>query len=904
MARLLLSSAILIALCAGTPLLAQPNLDVVRPEGAGRTVRVFDFEERAENPDEVPRLWFRDQDNPTGTRRPGYPPWNAAALSYTTEGGAAFAGEGSLMLPTRGGSTSLTLGPGAIPVFDNADYMVSARVRTAELRHAGVSLVARFLDRAGKPIAASERRTAPTRTDGSWSEVGLELPGKYEGAAWIQLELALVQPAEQGPATGPHETRGQDFAGAGWFDDVTVLQLPRVELTSNALSNVVAAPERPTLRLLVRDLTGERLTLVTEVLDIDGVVVDRDERAAGAGMTRTEWTPRLTRLGWYRVRLLVRAGERLVGAAATDVLWVPARAEPGKGHERFALVFDDLPAEMRGMVVQVAARAGVGGVTFPVWTPGLTPENAAAEARALQPMVSDLAADFQTVTMSLTRMPVPLASRLHRPETDVWAAFAADAREWQPYAVQFFDLFGQRAARWQVGGFAAPTPTHAELAALRSRLDPLLPSPTLAVPVRIEDRAAPLEGVCWLALVGFDADPVGVGIATRGWREAMGGREFTGVFERGPSEYAAPAASCAMLARQVLEFWGGVCADDGTLPAGVSAALRGAWRWDEARRPTLMPGPELGAWRTLADMLRDRRVIGEFPVTEGVRCLILSAGTGGAVLAAWNESASAEAAVLDAYLGDGAVRVVDLFGNATETTASEHGTTRVVLGAAPVFITGVDADLLRVVASLRMDNPTLECTNEDQERKLILTNPGEGTIAGRITVVEPGGFARGERDRSWRISPRTMPFTLAPGETAHLPLLIGFSPVEEAGPREFVFRLELNEGIIAPPIDVRRAVELGLRDLQLELTAVRRGEQVIVEVAVSNSGAMARELGLTAFAPGQPRAKASVSRLDPGGRAVKRFQFENAPGLVGQRIVLRVEDPESGQRISKSVVVR
>jgi hypothetical protein len=134
--------------------------------------------------------------------------------------------------------------------------------------------------------------------------------------------------------------------------------------------------------------------------------------------------------------------------------------------------------------------------------------------------------------------------------------------------------------------------------------------------------------------------------------------------------------------------------------------------------------------------------------------------------------------------------------------------------------------------------------------------------------------------------------------------LITFSPVEEAGPREFVFRLEVNEGVNAPAIDVRRIIDLGLHELMLELSAFRRGDSVVVEATVTNRGTASRDLGLTAFAPGQPRSKASVSSLEAGGRTVRRFTFENASGLAGQRVLLRVEDPENGQRISRSVEVR
>jgi hypothetical protein len=137
---------------------------VTRPETSGRVVKVFNFEEAKTNPGDVPRGWFRSFDEPSRAR-PGFPDWNKASLSYTTEGGVAFGGAGSVMLPTRGGSTALVVNEGVLPVFQNADYLISAKVRTDRLVHARAAMVARFLDKSG---AGCPHKT----DDDQWSLAG------------------------------------------------------------------------------------------------------------------------------------------------------------------------------------------------------------------------------------------------------------------------------------------------------------------------------------------------------------------------------------------------------------------------------------------------------------------------------------------------------------------------------------------------------------------------------------------------------------------------------------------------------------------------------------------------------------------------------------------------------------
>lgn len=128
-----------VACAVASPVLAQMD----RPEAARRTVKSWDFEGDAGLFEPVPPGWFRAQDNPnTGRVRPGFPAFNAAILDAEV----AASGRFSMRLPTRGGSTSLTLAAGVLPAIPDGDYSVVARVRTQGLEHARARIVAWFLD--------------------------------------------------------------------------------------------------------------------------------------------------------------------------------------------------------------------------------------------------------------------------------------------------------------------------------------------------------------------------------------------------------------------------------------------------------------------------------------------------------------------------------------------------------------------------------------------------------------------------------------------------------------------------------------------------------------------------------------------------------------------------------------
>ena len=196
------------------------------PAGARRVSARFVFEPIPGDAIGLPQNWVRAQHDPPTRVRPGFPIWNRGIIDDRV----AFAGAGSARLDTEGGSASLLLDPGMVQVFPDADYAVVARVRTKDVIHARARLAARLLDRAGEPIPGSQSISDPIRTRGEWEHVSVRVPGDFSESISLQVELLLEQP---GPDPlhpyAPFEIERQDYQGSAWFDEVAVVQIPRVE---------------------------------------------------------------------------------------------------------------------------------------------------------------------------------------------------------------------------------------------------------------------------------------------------------------------------------------------------------------------------------------------------------------------------------------------------------------------------------------------------------------------------------------------------------------------------------------------------------------------------------------------------------------------------------------------------
>src|SRR5690606_30233337 len=95
-------------------------------------------------------------------------------------------------------------------------------------------MTAWLLDQAMRPIPGSEARSRMVASEGEWTPLELALRGQ-PNAAWIQIELQLLQPSEMRAAPlSAGEVSPADYRGRAWFDDVAIYQTPRVTLRALA----------------------------------------------------------------------------------------------------------------------------------------------------------------------------------------------------------------------------------------------------------------------------------------------------------------------------------------------------------------------------------------------------------------------------------------------------------------------------------------------------------------------------------------------------------------------------------------------------------------------------------------------------------------------------------------------
>lgn len=936
-------------------------LEVNRPASIGRIVRHFDFEERGYNSLDVPMYWIRAQDDPGVRHRPGFPISNLGRLDYSSPASSGF---GSIRLDTTGGSTSVRLDAGVVPVFPSVEYAVGSMVRVAGLEHARPRMVARLLDEAGEPVLGSEASVVLDPGVDGWVDgyvpVLVKLASAPGEAVSLQIDLELVQPRLRGGGHEAFEIWDEDYSGSVWFDDVVVVQLPAATLSCVRESNIFLSNERPELLATVRDLSGDPIEIDLLVRDLDGNVVSRRYERFGMGLREYRWQPDLSLLGWYEAELVVRVGTTPMLRLREQFVWLPAmraammpslvdRAVPDRvvmaglsDRRRLGLVLPDAPGQgILPVVGEVLERSGsrslLAGLEVPAEVGGTArPANDAWSEMAR--LVTALRTRLGVETTIVLEVGEEPGDSSHTSGGDRAFIALENGDLWDEYLVGMIDRLAEGVSRWHVGPLGsdalAATPGNvARLGSITARLGRLAPDPTVAVPwwgafdptgARLPPSVDQAGRWALTVLAPPEADGAWMSeVAGRlqGMIDAGESAEGTILLEPVDATLHSRRANVARLAEQMLSFW------DALPPIPSAAGLEMptvalrlglvdsfAWHHDE---PHPHVSARLAAWRGIGDRLAGLRRIYGFSSIDGIVASVYQPGVaridGSGGLLVLRPPVARGVDHFELYLGENPVTVYDVFGNSTVVEATEvpeafAPTPRVVhripIGDLPVFVEGIDVDLLMFIASLRLEPDLLAAIDVEHEASLVMRNPWPGVTSVRARIVSPGGFGGlPVSERSWEISPRLTDLLLEGGQERRTPVNIRFRRSEPAGRKSLGLELDIRGENSVRRVRVDVPFRVGLDYLDVTASARRTSGGVLVLAEVRNLGERAVTLEATAIAPGAGRQRVVIAQLAPGSTARRELLLRGASVGEAERILLAVEDVDVGARLNYQVDV-
>jgi hypothetical protein len=871
-----------ILLLAATAALAQPA-------GVDRTLRTIDFEERRlGNVEELPMHWLKLE----GT---GFPHYVNGRLSTDR----AHSGQYSFRFDLNGGSLLYRYAAGQIRVYPGAHYRVECKVQTTVLPNARARLSAYFTDLDGRPIARSQKHSrlyAATREGEPWQTLNVELSADWKEAAYLVIELGLLQPARYQQTTlGKQALFSQDIRGSAWFDDVTVSQVPKVSISTDFPGNVIRGQREPKLHVLVNDRFTSDLAAQLFIRDATDAIVYQRSGAIEVDAAQSDRTGehRVTivlpplRPGWYRASLSMVSQGQDLGEQSIDLIILPEESLPSRPDARFGVDATGLSLEGWQELPELLPVLGAGRVKLAIWSETTDIEDMESSAFDL------LLERFQEVGVTPTAVllaPPPRITK-HLPNTSWLSLLRAKKETWQPALATLVAQHATHLDRWQLGAdgseaFVTSPPMRQLYQIVYKEFATLVEKPDLAMPWPAWYE---LEGEL-PATVALSVPPSVLPHQLPLYIEELRGREghhlslSLQLLDR--ERYGRNTQIRDLVQRIVFALASGAERIDVPLPFTVEKSGE-----DIVKRPQ----ETLLILHTLLTTLGGATCHGRVPIDENIEAFLFErAGQG--IIVMWDRGSDTHRRHLALELGQSPA-LMDLWGNVSalpRQTSGEHEGVQLEIGPMPVLLLDIDAQLAILRSSVAIDRPLLESSFQPHHRTLKFKNPYKTAISGSVRLRGPAG---------WTVSPPTMTFSLNPGETFERNISIEFPYNSYAGTKslhaDFNVQADRNVGF-SVPIQLR----LGLSDVGMQTMAVRDGDDVIVQQMITNYGD--RPIDYTAFAiyPGQARQERLVTNLGPGKTTVKRYRFTVPPKASVTSIRVGVKELDGVRILNDEIPVQ
>jgi hypothetical protein len=876
--------------CIVAVALAVAPLLRAQPADVTRVLRNFDFEERRYGNDEdLPMHWIK-------VEGPGFPHYVNGCLSTDQAHGGRF----SFRFTLNGGSLAYRYGPGDIRVQPGAHYRIEGFCRTTVLRQARARITAYFTDQDGHALRKSVQHSelyAAARADDPWHALGLELSADDPQAAYLVLQLELLQPDQYVQSSlGKRALYVQDIRGSAWFDDISISEVPRVYLTTDRPGNIFRASDILRLHVRVNDRFTDDLEAQLVLTDATGRIVY--QRSGSLKMNAVEDIGHNERrlaldlpavpAGWYEAALQMSSQGQSLGDEKLDLIRLADEQDHEIPDDRFGIVATTVPFQAWSALPGILPYLGAGRVKLALWSK-------AGDAQDMDPVAFDrlltsLGELGITPTACLLALPPEVARNVEADDWDALLKVRTDT--WQPQLAYLIARHANHLDRWQLGddgsdAFVTDPAMRKVYSLIYEEFAKLVSNPDLAMPWPAwYELAGQLPATVALS-VSPSVLPSQLPLYMQEIAGYQGHNLSLSIQLLDRHQYGRDAQICDLAERVIYALSAGAKRID--LPAPFTASVDGD-------NVIYQPQELLMIERTLTSLLSGTTYLGRVPLGEGIDAFCFDRD-GRGILALWSKGNTSGVKSLALDLGDRASRV-DLWGNVTPlfhpSASGVNDQLPLMVTTEPIFIVDIDGPQAQLRASVAVNQPLLESSFEPHNRRIRFTNTYRQPINGSLKLRAPAG---------WTLNPPTFQFSLNPGESFERDFSVEFPYNSFAGPKtlncDFTLSAERTTSFTVP-----LTLELGLSDVGMQSLALRDGNDVVVQQMITNYGEQPINYSSFAVFPGQARQERLVTNLGPGRTVLKRYRFPNVQLQPDTHIRVGVKELDGTRILNEDVEVR
>ncbi len=886
-----------------------------------RQVRIFDFnEKRLGNFDDTPMFWERFEGDGL--------PWFSRGRFDDTVG---YNAPPSFQFEVRGGSVGYEYTHSDLAISPESDFLIEAHVCTENLEHARAFVLCYLLDNASAPIPGSEQVSETVTGTSDWQRVAIELRGQEPRACALRIQLWVLQDyVWQEPPPNVDPIVRQDVDGRAWFDDISVQRMPRVRLELSNPSGLVTPDSDDHLLLGAHNATLADLRLVLTISDADQTELFREETILQPADTHSNEHP-IPNLpsGVYTARAVLSSDEELLLDRSIRFAILPeidaslgrfddVGVDIGRWMSRDHTGIAELLRELQCSAVKIGIEAQI-------------PSNEASANAYLQ-SVHGLARELVVQTIETTAVLLPPEAGLADTTFDV----VVNDPYWDQIMGPSIALLAELLFSWQLGDevIESRQPDAWDAAAVervQDTLERFVAIPAVVVPRSILDTE-PTE-ILPALMQGNEEKSEAATASTH-----VADQE-TAESERPPHAYSylIPASIPPRALPWQLAFWlDDVAVNDDTAAAndGEGVADTPAARWltietssdpvlsraariaDMAQRFILakaiapervyLPAPfELrtsggtAAWhptdhlipmRTLFRYLSGRQALAALALDPDVVAILFSSPESSA-LAAWTWRPAGDDVNVRLYVGE-AARVVHLSGD-SYPLQHEGLATNVSLSSTPIIIENVDAALLLMQHSYRVEPCVIQLHDPEPRPVLRLRNHYPVPVTGTIELSPPG---------NWLIAPEKMEIQLAPGELLERTLYFTIPPRQIASEQVLDVKVQLHEPKRVT-LHFDATLQIELRDIAVKSHAWWDGDDLVVEHTLENRSMSS--VSFTAFCqlPGRAQQEGAFLDVPPGAAESQWYVFDNAADARGGRLWTGIQEIDGLRMLDQLVAI-
>jgi len=863
--------------------------------------------------------------------------------SPTTTGGKAQhattaenrpAGERCLAIELDGGAGA-AISP-EIAISTRYSFILEAKVRTAGLKHDAAKVSLQLFDDEGRLLHTFDSKVTQTK-DWTSIRVGPVMPTEPRvKSARIVLSL---QP--QGDA--------EDLTGTAWFDELRLLQVPRMKLRTSIptglyhaigttdviceVSGVAEADPRVTFELF----DHHEQKLATETVAVAGATQIVRQRG---NQTITEpfagsatWRAPVTDFGFYRVRVTMSLSSgATLERNVTMVVLRPMQSGPS-GEFGWTLPRGEQPLTLEELG-PLLGDVGIHWAKFPVWHQN--PDDVWTDRLAW--FAERLSLQSIEMVGLLDHPPAKPGESTSTEDHPPIASLFVESGVWDDAVEPLMTRLSLKVRWWQLGGdddtsFVGLAEVDKKISEVKQQFNRFGQEIRLGIPWRWMNEPPQNERVPW-EFLSLTTDP------------PLTADEIALYLERPKRapETIAVSANANSAARRTTALARPRYSDaaDKTLAGANSSSGNGdnqsTWRANPKRWIILdpldrrsystqdrvqdlvmrmlaakihgadaafvpqpfstdhglmnddgTPGELLVPWRTVANTVSGADYVGQIELPSGSTNHVF-ARSGQAFMIVWSDQPTRERLSLGEEL-----RQTDLWGRelpierVSENDQVEH---LISVDSQPTIVTGLNEAVVRWQVDLAFDNPRLASVfGREQPLVMRVRNHFGQAIGGEIALRSP---------KSWDINPRLQRFKLAEGDELKQTFPVSLHVDANSGPQP----IQIDFEIVADRnyrFRVYRTLQLGLEGISVEMKTRLQGENLVVEQVINNLTDEPISLQCMLFPPGRRRETKQVIQQGKG-RSTLTFTLPNGEELLGETIRLRAEEI-GGVRVLNHAVV-